>query len=277
MSRAGRLAWTIARHVAELPAGTAFAATSAATLGVMLAQRLLGSRLSLWGHGGAYDPAGILALHARPWLFNRRPHARITLLGVFETQSEPHVLLATPGQVDGQCNANLSGIGDPRRPKVAFGGTRGLPDAGAVFFVLPAHSPRQLVDRVDFVSTCAANRSVPALLFTELCVMRWSHEAKAWTLIEIAPETSVETLREATGFEFEAASSARPIEEMPDPAEALLLQLDPLGVRELDFVSGRAAQLDAFARIYAAEAEMVGQNHVPHRGAWAGEHGGGRS
>jgi hypothetical protein len=234
MNRADRLSWTIARHVAELPAGTAFTAASSATLGVMLAQRLLGCGLKLWGHGGAYDPAGILSLHARPWLFNRRPRARITRPGVFEPHSEPPVLLATPGQVDGKCNANLSGIGNPQHPKVAFGGTRGLPDAGTVFFVLPAHSPRQLVDRVDFVSTCAANRSTPA-------------------------------------------SAAQPIEEMPDPAKRLLEQLDPLGVRELDFIAGRAAQLDAFARVYTAEAELVGKQHIPRRNVGSGESKGGRS
>ena len=114
MSRADRLSWTIARLVAPMPAGTAFTASNSATLGVMLSRHLLGCRLSLCGRGGAYDVDGILSLHARHWLFNRRPHAHVTLPGVFETQSEPHALLATPAQVDGHGNANLSGIGESR-------------------------------------------------------------------------------------------------------------------------------------------------------------------
>ncbi len=188
----------------------------------------------------------------------------MTLPGVFETQSEPHVLLATPAQVDGRGNANLSGIGDPRRPKVAFGGTRGLPDSRCVNFVLPVHSARQLVERVDFISTCAATRDTPALLVTELCVMRWSTDTGAWMLEEIAPETGLEALREQTGFAFAQSPDLRPIEAMPDAARALLSRLDPLGLRELDFISGRTEQLDAFERIYAAEAELVGRRHVPH-------------
>lgn len=263
MSRADRLSWTIARHVRHLPAGTAFTATSSATLGVRLAQQLLGCRLSLWGHGGAYDPAGILSLHARPWLFNKRPHARVTLPGVFETQSEPHALLATPAQVDCQANANLSGLGDPSRPKVAFGGTRGLPDARAVHFVLPVHSTRQLVEKVDFVSTCAATRDSPSLLFTELCVMRWSHEAGAWTLEEIAAEIDIDALRERTGFDFLVSQGLMPIEDMPDAARSLLPDIDPLGLRDLDFISDRTELLDAFQRIYEAEADLVGHDRVP--------------
>jgi hypothetical protein len=265
MSRADRLSWTIARLVADFPAGTAFTATSSATLGVMLSQRLFGSRLALCGRGGAYDLHGILSLHARHWLFNRRPRAHVQLPGVFDTQSEPHALLATPAQVDGASNANLSGIGDQARPKVAFGGTRGLPDARGLHFVLPGHSPRQLVERVDFVSTRAASRAQPSLLITELCVMRWSHDVSAWELLEIAPEVDLETLRAKTGFAFAVSPELRLLEAMPEEARVLLPELDPLGMRDLDFISGRVEQLDAFARIYAAEAAMVGRQRVPRQ------------
>jgi hypothetical protein len=264
MSRADRLSWTIARRVRDFPAGTAFTASSSATLGVRLAQELLGCRLSLCGRGGAYDLNGILSIHARHWLFNRRPHAHVTLPGVFDTQSEPHALLATPAQVDGMANANLSGTGEPGRPKVAFGGTRGLPDARTVHFVLPAHSARQLVKRVDFVSTCAATRETPSMLFTELCVMRWSREACTWLLEEIAPEIGVEELRARTGFDFAVSPELRQIVDMPEAAHALLPSMDPLGLRELDFITDRTEQLDAFQRIYDAEADMVGRDRIPH-------------
>jgi hypothetical protein len=263
MSRGDRLSWTIARLVADMPAGTVFTATSSATLGVRLSQELLGCRLCLCGRGGAYDLSGILSLHARHWLFNRRPHAHVSLPQVFDTQSEPHALLATPAQVDGAARANLSGIGDPAKPKVAFGGTRGLPDARAVHFVLPAHSPRQLVDRVDFASTCAATRDAPSLLVTELCVMRWSASANVWVLEEIAPEIDIEDLRARTGFTFKAAARLRPFEEMPQAARALLPELDPLRLRDLDFVTDRKMLLDAFERIYSAEADLVGHGHMP--------------
>ena len=53
MSRADRLSWTIARHVRDFPAGTAFTASSSATLGVRLAQELLGCRLFVRNKAGA--------------------------------------------------------------------------------------------------------------------------------------------------------------------------------------------------------------------------------
>ena len=112
MQQADRLAWTIARYVAPMPRGTVFVAAQSAVAGVRLSQELLGCQLALCGRGGAYDVRGILSLHARHWLFNQRPRAYITLPDVFETTSEPHALLATPAQVDGMGNANLSTIGD---------------------------------------------------------------------------------------------------------------------------------------------------------------------
>ena len=108
MERADQLSCTIAHCVADRPPGTVFAAAYSAIAGVRLAQERLGCRASLCGRGGAYDPAGILSLHARHWLFNRRPRAYIGLVEVFDTLSEPHLLLATPGQVDGAGHANLS-------------------------------------------------------------------------------------------------------------------------------------------------------------------------
>ena len=95
--------------------------------------------------------------------------------------------------------------------------------------------------------------------------MRWSSDSGAWVLEEIAPETSLDDLRGQTGFAFEVSPDLKPIEALPDAARALLPRLDPLGLRELDFISGRAEQLDAFARVYAAEVDLVGRGHLPPR------------
>jgi hypothetical protein len=263
MHPADRLSWTIARSVAGMPQGTIFAASACAVAGIRLSQEMLGCRLYLCGRGGAYDLRGILALHARHWLFNRRPHAHVDLPGVFDTLSEPHALMATPAQVDGAGNANLSGIGDYAHPKVAFGGTRGLPDARTLHFVLPAHSARQLVRRVDFVSTCAATRERPALLFTELCVMRWHAPAGQWRLEAVAPGADASAVRTQTGFDFVEAEAVATLEDPPSEALALLGSIDPFGLRQLDFVKDRNAQLDEFARIYEREAELVGRHVVP--------------
>jgi hypothetical protein len=253
--------------MANMPQGTLFAASACAVAGVRLSQELLGCRLHLCGRGGAYDLRGSLSLHARPWLFNRRPHAHVDLPGVFDTLSEPHALMATPAQVDGAGNANLSGIGDHAQPKVAFGGTRGLPDARTLHFVLPTHSARQLVHKVDFISTCAATRERAALLFTELCVMRWHAPAARWRLEAVAPGADPETVRARTGFDFVEADAPVTLEDPPAEALALIESIDPFGLTALDFVKDRTAQLDAIARIYEREADIVGRHVVPDRPA----------
>lgn len=268
MQPADRLSWTIARHAATMPEGTVFAATASAVAGIRLAQLMLGCRLYLNNRGGAFDLDGPLALHARHWMFNRRPHAHVDLAGVFDTLSEPHALFATPAQVDGAACANLSGVGPHATPKVAFGGTRGMPDAKTIHFVLPSHGVRQLVQAVDFVSTCAANRDVAPMLFTELCVMRFDRPAGQWRLEGLAPGQTVETVAARTGFSF-LAEAPRELEQ--PPAEALRLldaEIDPLGLRHLDFGAGRGGLMDAMARVYEREAAIVGLDKVPpHRRA----------
>ncbi len=263
MRKADRLCWTIARHAQRIPGGTLFAASSCAVAGIRLAQEMFGSTLYQCGRGGAYDLRGILSMHARHWLFNQRPHAHVDLPGVFDTLAEPHALMATPAQVDGLANANLSTVGEHAKPKVSFGGARGLPDARAVHFVLPAHNRRQLVERVDFISTAAAYRAEAPMLFTELCVMRWNRATGSWRLESIAPDTSAAAVAERTGFAFDIAENLTFIEDPPPEAVALLERIDPLGLRDLDFIAGRKEMLDAFERIYEAEARLVGEHLVP--------------
>jgi glutaconate CoA-transferase subunit B len=267
MIRANQLSCTVARHVADMPRGTVFAASYCAIAGVRLAQELMGCEASLCGRGGAYDLSGILSLHARHWLFNRSPHAYIGLLEVFDTLSEPHALLATPGQIDGAGNANLSVIGNHDRPRVAFGGTRGLPDGRTVHFVMPSHNARQLVERVDFVSTSVAGREQPALLITELGAMRWDAGSGGWRLEALAPGVEVDAVRNRTGFRFEVAPEPVRLDEPGPDLVAALERVDPLGLRRLDFVLDRTAQLDLIAEIYAREVERVGRQIVPARRA----------
>jgi len=265
MSKADRLSWTIARQVADMPRGTVFAASQCAIAGIRLSQELLGCELALCGRGGAYDPAGILSLHARHWLFNRRPRAHIDLVDVFDTLSEPHALLATPAQIDRFANANLSGIGDHGNPKVAFGGSRGLPDARTIHFVMPSHNARQLVERVDFVSTAASAREQPPMLITELCVMRWNAGTGMWRLEAMAAGIDPSDVRDKTGFQFEVTGRPAGLEEPGEEALALLGEIDPLGLRKLDFIGDRKEQLDAFDRIYRQEVTRVGEDRIPRR------------
>jgi|GEM_PF-6665162 len=249
------LAWTIARWAAGLPRMTTFAASAAATAGLRLAQERLGGKPALWGHGGAYDPRGEVALYQRAQLFNRKPHARIGLPGALETMSHGNRLLATPAQVDGAANANLSAIGNWATPKVAMGGARGLPDAAEIHFVLPMHSVRQLVKRVDFISTAAANRRAPPCLFTELGVMQWWPQRGAWRLKERHAGVTLAHIQERTGFTVLAEGEVPEIPPVPQELIAVLNQVDPRRMRDLDFVTGTAQRQQAMTDIETAEAE----------------------
>jgi hypothetical protein len=255
--KANLLCWTIAGLAAGMPAGTVFAAAFCAIAGIRLSQELLGCRLALCGRGGAYDARGILSLHARHWLFNRSAKAYVDLQGVFDTLSAPHALFATPAQIDGEANANLSGIGDHSHPKVAFGGTRGLPDARTIHFVVPSYGIRQLVKNVSFVSTCAATRETPALLITEDCVFRWNPPRRGWILESIAPGLEIPEIRSKVGFSFDTAANVQRLPPPPPEAVALLECVDPLSLRTLDFATCRQDQLDTIARVFAMEADMI--------------------
>jgi hypothetical protein len=253
VSQGDRLAWSIARWASMQPRLTTFIASPAAIAGFRLAQERLGAQSALWGHGGAYDPRGEVALYERARLFNRRPRAQLSLPQALETMSRGTRLLATPAQVDGAANANLSVIGSWMTPKVALGGTRGLPDATEIHFVIPLHTSRQLVERVDFVSTCAANRRVLPCLFTELGVLQWSPHEASWRLLERQIGVSVQDLHDRTGFHFLADDV---VPEIPAPPAEMLEELsrvDPRRVRDLDFASTAIARQQKLVEIEAAE------------------------
>ena len=252
-NRGDRLAWSVARWAAAQPRLTTFIASPAALAGVRLAQEQLGAKLALWGHGGAYDPHGEVALFERAYLFNRRPRARLSLQQVLETLSRGTRLLATPAQVDGYGNANLSVIGSWKSPKAALVGTRGLPDATEIHFVIPTHTSRQLVERVDFVSTCAANRRTPPYLFTELGVLRWSPHESAWRLLERQPGISVQDVQRRSGFRVLADAAVPELPELPDAMLDGLARVDPRRIRDLEFVSSAAARQQRQMEIEAAE------------------------
>ena len=74
-----------------------------------------------------------------------------------------------PIQLDAAGRTNLSGIGPPGRPKTALIGPRGLPEnndtPSPLWYLLPAHSPRTLVGRVDMICGPApSGRGLRALL-----------------------------------------------------------------------------------------------------------------
>jgi glutaconate CoA-transferase subunit B len=156
-----------------------------------------------------------------------------------------------PAQLDAAGRTNLSGAGPPGRPKVALPGARGLPDNNAspsrVWFVLPAHSPRQLVERVDVVCGAVPPAGAIRRLLTPAGCFELGPEG--WHTLWLTPD-GAELVAGAPGLGI-SVTGTEPIVTEPDrEALAALERVDPHGVRLIEFSTGT----DAAARFQAAAA-----------------------
>jgi glutaconate CoA-transferase subunit B len=129
------------------------------------------------------------------------------------------------GQIDGEANINLVGIGPYPQTTVRWPGTFG---AAYLYFLVPRvilfreeHSRRVLVPRVDFVSAPGASADNvhrpggPHALVTGLCVFAFDRPRRRFRLSSVHPGHSVDEVRANTGFAFDA-----PDEVPPTPAPA---------------------------------------------------------
>ncbi len=113
------------------------------------------------GHGLAIAD-GLTALTGGPrdWATDVFTLLRRGLLGV----------AVAPVQLDAAGRTNLTGIGPPGRPKVALVGPRGLADNNdtpcPLWYLLSAHSPRTLVERVDVICGAAPSGFGPRTLLS---------------------------------------------------------------------------------------------------------------
>ncbi len=135
------------------------------------------------------------------------------------------------GQIDGQANVNLVGLGPYPDLDLRFPGTYG---SAYLYFLIPRvilfrqeHSRRVLVPKVDFIS--APGTSPPGLyrpggphaLVTERCVFSFDHAAACFRLESVHAGDTVESVIGNTGFEFDCPAK---VPETPPPsAETLAL------------------------------------------------------
>ena len=135
------------------------------------------------------------------------------------------------GQIDGQANINLHGIGDYPEMDTRWSGAFG---SAYLYFQVPKvilfrdeHSRRTLVDKVDYISAPGvSNEGVyrpggPYALVTPLCLMMFDRAAARFTLNSIHPGHTLEEIRDNTGFEFDIPDNVQET-EIPD-AETLSL------------------------------------------------------
>jgi glutaconate CoA-transferase subunit B len=142
------------------------------------------------------------------------------------------------GQIDGQANVNLVGVGDLAaypRADARFPGSFG---SAYLYFVVPRvilfhleHTPRVLVDKVDFISAPGTSPlevfrpGGPFALVTSLAVFHFDRARGRFRLTSAHGNVSRETIRAATGVEYDEPAVV-PVTPPPDAATLRLLRTD---------------------------------------------------
>jgi glutaconate CoA-transferase, subunit B len=117
------------------------------------------------------------------------------------------------GQIDGQANINLVGIGEYPQQKVRWSGSFG---SAYLYFVVPRvilfrdeHSRRVMVEKVDFISAPGLSKENvyrpggPHALVTPLCHFSFDKDQGRFKLESVHPGHTVEEVRDNTGFDFD--------------------------------------------------------------------------
>ncbi|MCS6892413.1 MAG: CoA synthetase [Rhodovarius sp.] len=117
------------------------------------------------------------------------------------------------GQIDGQANLNLIGTGAWPGREVRFPGSFG---SAFMYLMTPRtllfrqeHSPRVLVPRVDIVSAPGISppgvyrRGHAQALVTGRCVFRFHPDRGRFSLASVHPGQTPQSVRAATGFDFD--------------------------------------------------------------------------
>jgi glutaconate CoA-transferase subunit B len=140
------------------------------------------------------------------------------------------------GQIDGEANINLVGIGDYPQTKVRWPGSFG---SAFLYFMVPkvilfrdVHTPRVFVPRVDFISapgTSPENTYRPGgpyALVTNKAVMTFDRAEKQFQLANLHPGVSLDDIIASTGFAF-GHEPDLPVTRSPD-AQTLTLIRGPI-------------------------------------------------
>jgi len=150
-----------------------------------------------------------------------------------------------PAQVDSQGNFNNVVIGDYQRPRMRLPGCGGIADVTVfsrrVYLYVPRHSRAVFVERLDFLSGLGVDEQArpglgPRYLVSDLG--QFDFAGGRMRVLTWHPGVTLETIQARTGFELAVAPDAH---ETPPPTTEeirLLREVDPLGIRELECLSG---------------------------------------
>ena len=153
---------------------------------------------------------------------------------LFDCAAQGHIdaFFLGGGQIDGQGNINLVGIGPYPKLDVRWPGSFG---SAYLYFLVPRvilfreeHSVRTLVPKVDFISapgTSAANiyrPGGPYALLTGKALFLFDRALRRFRLESVHPFSSVEDVAANTGFEYDRAPDIGPTPGPPAEWLALL-------------------------------------------------------
>jgi glutaconate CoA-transferase, subunit A len=184
-----------------------------------------------------------------------------------------HEVVAT-AQVDRFGRTNTIEVRSPSGKTIRLPGQGGMADVSNMhqhfLLYVTRHSPLALVDEVDVSSAARAlltddERAAAGLrpgtvkVVTNLCVFELDHESRELRLVSLHPGVEVADVERETAFEVVRSPE---LDRTPPPTsrelELLATEIDPLGIRRLEFVPGRE-RAAVLADIITAEERLVAE------------------
>lgn len=154
-------------------------------------------------------------------------------------------------QIDRHGDFNLHVIGDYKSPTVRMAGAYGSAMlyymAHRVILFRDQHTKRVFVEKVDFVTGAGVTpenvyrEGGPALVVTPKAVLGWDKTAGGWSLDRFQPGSSIEDVRENTGFDLRVSPTVS-LNQPPTTEELRVLRTvvkEKLARSYPDFVRGK--------------------------------------
>ncbi len=240
---------------------------------VTIASLLDGARHVAVGASSPIPAAAAMLLRAQKEAANE-PAVRLSILGsvkhnlftngsaeLFDCAGQGRIdaFFLGGGQIDGQGNINLVGVGDYPNTRVRWPGSFG---SAYLYFTVPKvilfreeHSPRVFVDKVDFISAPGTSdpnvyrKGGPYALLTGLALFMFDPERARFRLVHMHPGHTLDEIKSATGFAFDIDPNLS-ITPAPDEETLALLRgrvLDELQETYPDFAQQLTKEIAAHA------------------------------
>jgi len=136
-------------------------------------------------------------------------------------------------QIDRQGNVNLHVIGDYQTPNMRLPGAYGSAMlyymAHRVILFRTEHTRRTFVEKVDFITapgitpTNVYREGGPTLVVTPKAILGWDRQAGEWMLEAFHPGSSLEEVKENTGFPIKNSPSIK-MTPLPTEQELFILR-----------------------------------------------------